>query len=69
MIDHITKYSPSLVGLMETKVKLQNAVRINSCMPQAWASCNNCQFSNNGRLSVFWNHSIWSCTELAKSSQ
>ena len=38
-------------------------------MPQAWASCNNCQFSNNGRLWVFWKHSIWSCTKLAKSSQ
>jgi len=52
VIDHIAKYPPSFVGLVETKVKLQHSNRITSCIRNAWSSSNNCQFFNHGSIWV-----------------
>jgi len=68
-IHHIAKYSPFFVGLLETKVKLSNFARIADCIPSNWNSSNNFQSSKLGRICVFWNQAIWTCTELSKSSQ
>ena len=50
---HIAKYSPSFVGLLETKVKLSNFARIADCFPLNWNFSNNFHLSNLGRICVF----------------
>ena len=52
--DHIYKFKPSIIGLVETKVRRHKASRVLKCWPQGWGHTNNYAFSNNGRIWAFW---------------
>ena len=41
VMDHISMYASSIVGLVETKVKESTAYRVTRCLPHGWASLNN----------------------------
>jgi len=67
--NHIQLLSPSIVALLETKVKQQFSVRILSCLPKGWAYCNNYTHSYGGRIWVCWNQEVRKCDVIAKSGQ
>ena len=67
--DHIQKLSPSIVALVETKVKLSKLISIKTCVPKSWMSCNNFHLSFKGRIWISWNPIVWSCSVIAISSQ
>lgn len=69
IMDHIHSISPSIVALVETKVKLRNLQKINSCVPMEWLSCNNFHLSDKGRIWIAWNPNVWSCVVHACSLQ
>ena len=68
-MDHIQRLCPSIVGLVETKVKLSDLHKIKKCVPQNWISCNNFHLSTIGRISISWNLAIWACAVLSISMQ
>jgi len=39
--DHIYKQKPSIIGLVETKVRANKSRRILGCIPQGWGNANN----------------------------
>jgi len=41
VIGHTYKYSPPIVGLLETKVKENKSFRILKCLPYGWSHLNN----------------------------
>jgi len=58
VIQHISKYNPSLVALVETKVKQCKQNRVIKCLPQGWAFCNNYSSSLLGRIWIGWNKNV-----------
>ena len=40
IIHHISKYQPSLVALVETKVRECKSSRVVKCLPKGWSHCN-----------------------------
>jgi len=56
---HIQNLHPSVVGLIETKVKPSKSHRISKCIPPTWSFCNNYSYSNRGRIWVAWDTNIW----------
>jgi len=67
--DHIHKLKPSIIGLVETKVKPHKAKRILNCIPPGWGYTNNYAFSNEGRIWVLRYMHIWKCSIINLSSQ
>ena len=67
--DFIQKYSLFIVVLVDTKVKLKYSQRIISCIPPGWGSTHNSLVSDTGRIWIFWNQQVWSCTELSNTKQ
>lgn len=57
--NHIKSLYPSVVGLIETKVKSHKAARISKCIPSTWPYCNNYSCSNKGRIWLTWDDSVW----------
>ena len=45
VLNHIQHHSPSLVALVETKVKIENLPRLSNCVPLSWKSCHNLYLS------------------------
>jgi len=66
---HIKYFCPSMVGLIETKLKSHKSFRITRCMPVSWSYCNNYSFSNRGRIWLAWDENIWSGSVLYVSLQ
>lgn len=48
--DFISKLSPSIVGLVESKVRPHKAYGISRSLPFGWDYVNNNAFANNGRI-------------------
>ena len=67
--NHINKYHLSVIGLLETKVKSSKAERITGCIPSTWSYCANYEFSNKGRIWVFWDEAIWTGSVVSTSLQ
>jgi len=57
-----------LVGLIETKIRQQNAASIASSFLHGWQWANNCDISN-GRIWVTWKPSAYHLTILEQSDQ
>lgn len=66
---HVHKFSPSIVGLVETKVRPNKSYRIIRSLPADWNHVHNYEFSNKGRIWFSWNTSIWSCQVICVSLQ
>jgi len=67
--DQLHKWSPSLVGLVETKVKENNSVRVTNCFPNNWQYMNNYTFSPRGRIWIVWDPACWTCQVISSSEQ
>jgi len=67
--DHIYKLKPSIIALVETKVRSSKARRVLKCIPQGWGHANNYACSNKGRIWLFWNLQILKSTIINLSSQ
>ena len=68
-MDHIHSHAPSIVALVETKIKLSKIRRVNSCVSPNWPSCNNFHLSSRGRIWISWNPDVWTCDVYAISIQ
>lgn len=69
MRDHITKWKPSFIRLVETKVKEHKSFRITRCLPHNWNTANNYTFHSKGRIWVAWDPNIWDCKVISVSDQ
>jgi len=69
VIDHIHTLSPSIVALVETKVKLSKVKRIASCVRNTWLTCHNFHLSDKGKFCTAWNPDVWICSVHAESVQ
>ena len=69
VIDHIKLLSPSIVALVETKVKSSKIGRLAGCVPRHWLSCHNFEQSSEGRIWISWHTDIWTCTVTSVSIQ
>lgn len=67
--NHISKFHPTVIGLIETKVRSHKSYRITDCIPNTWSYCNNYAYSPRGRIWVTWNEAIWAGTVLHVSLQ
>ena len=67
--NHIHTLSPSIVGLVETKVRPTKAYRVNKAIPHGWQFVNKYECSNKGRIWLCRNASIWLCIVLSVSLQ
>jgi len=62
VLEHIQKYKPSMVALVETKIKMSKFDRIKSCTRKQWQSCHNFHLSARGRIWISWDPTVWVCT-------
>src|SRR4051812_36228281 len=62
-------YQPSLIFLVETKIKEHNSNRILSCLPAEWSSLNNYDHDSHGRIWIFWHFHTWNCSLVSSSDQ
>src|SRR3954469_731835 len=62
-------YKPSIVGLVETKIKEINSSRILCHIPNDWESLNNYSSDPHGRIWIIWDARVWSCNMIQGSSQ
>jgi len=69
VIHHLSNHQPSLVALVETKVKECKAKRVENTLHHWWGSCNNYDHSNLGRIWVGWNKNVWDCQVVNSSYQ
>ena len=67
--DQLFKLRPSVVGLVETKVKEHKSHRITRCLPHNWSFANNYMYSPRGRIWVAWDMSVWDCNVISTSAQ
>lgn len=67
--EQLAKWLPSLVGLVETKVKESKAFRVIKCFPNHWIAFNNYNHSPRWRIWVGWDPHIWKCNIISSSSQ
>ena len=67
--DHIHKLKPTMIGLVETKVRPHKARRVLNCVPQSWSYANNYTHSNKCRIWIFWSRQVWNCNIINLSSQ
>ena len=51
--DLIHKFKSSIIGLVETKVKLQKSRKVTDCIPQGWGHAHNYAYFSKGRIWVF----------------
>jgi mannosylglycoprotein endo-beta-mannosidase len=65
----IQHYKPSVVGLVETKVRSYNRNKIIRCVPIGWLHCDNYLHSNKGRIWLLWDSGVWNGTILKSSLQ
>src|SRR4051812_33330813 len=65
----IYSHQPSLICLVETKIKAQNSDRIISCLPSDWSYLNNYDHDTHGRIWIVWHFHTWSCTLVSSSDQ
>ncbi|XP_020250141.1 uncharacterized protein LOC109827547 [Asparagus officinalis] len=66
---HIKSLNPSLIGLLETKVKPAKSYRVSKCFPPHWSYCNNYTASSRGRIWVAWDAEVWNGTILSVTLQ
>ena len=69
MKHYLAKFSPSMVVLDETEVRPSKEYGIMKCLPKCWQVLNNYEFSNLGRIWIYWNPNIWQCQVYNKSLQ
>jgi len=50
--------SPSIVALVENKVKLAKVRRIEGCVPGHWLSCHNFNLSPRWMIWIAWNFEV-----------
>ena len=67
--DHISKYNPSLVAFVETKVSLANVQRLTSCVYQNWQVNHNFDIEDMGRIWISWDPRVWRYVVISKSYQ
>ena len=65
----LQSHQPSIVCLIETKVKTHNSHRITNFLPADWSSINNYDHDSHGRIWVLWNFNTWSCSLISSSDQ
>ncbi|XP_074360896.1 uncharacterized protein LOC141701135 [Apium graveolens] len=58
-----------LMGILETKVKVSNALSISKKINKNWQWLFNYDHHYNGRIWVGWNPNVWEISLLSKSSQ
>ena len=56
--EDIKKWTPSMLVLVETKVKPSKVNRVLTCLPQYWDYVNNYEYSIFGRVWICWNTKI-----------
>src|SRR3954468_22965804 len=61
--------NPSIVCLVETKVKRQNSQRIEDIILLDWLYANNYDSNPTGRIWVMWNALSWTCTIQQSTNQ
>lgn len=62
-------HKPSIVGLVETKIKEINSSRLLHFIPAGWQSMNNYSSDPHGRIWILWDSNVWSCSMVQASSQ
>ena len=67
--NHIKNLSPSIVALLETKLKENHSAKVLACIPKGWAFSNNYTHNAGGRIWVCWNQAVWKFDEVDKCSQ
>ena len=63
--DHVHRFSPSTVGLVETKERPNKAYRVTKSLPVDRQHVNNYAYSDKGIIWLSWNTNIWSCTVIS----
>ena len=69
MKDHVHKLSPSIIGLVETKLKACKTYRFTSILPSDWRHVHDCDLPEKGRIWIGWDTTIWNCHVLSSSLQ
>ena len=69
MKDHVHKLSPSIIGLVETKLKASKTYKFTSILPSNWSHVHNCDLSEKGRIWIRWDTTIWTCHVLSSLQQ
>ena len=67
--EHLAKYTPSILVLVETKVKPNKEHIILRCIPPYWFFTNNYEYSFLGRVWVCWNPKVWTGQVQSKGLQ
>src|SRR4051812_19549403 len=61
--------NPSMVCLVETKIKEINSHRILAYIPSDWHSLSNYSSDPRGGIWVFWDTKYWNCSMVHASAQ
>lgn len=67
--NHIRSIQPTVMGLIETKVKSHKASRITNCIPPNWSYYNNYANSAKGRIWIAWEDAVWTGSVISISLQ
>ena len=59
--EHLRNLKPSVLGQVETKVRVHNKQRTISYFPRHWQANNNDNHSVKGRIWLCWKPRIWDC--------
>src|SRR2546430_5353129 len=62
-------HKPSVVCIVETKVKEAHSSRISDYIPSDWNFLNNYSSDNSGRIWILWDTKAWNCTHVDSSAQ
>ena len=67
--NHIAQLKPSLIGLVETKVRPNKVYIIKRCIPRNWDFATNYDYSLLGIIWICWNPNVWHCQVCNSSKQ
>src|SRR4051812_1021331 len=65
----VAAHRPSLICLVETKIKEHHSSRITDCIPSGWKSLNNYSADPSGRIWFLWDTKAWDCSSVEISGQ
>src|SRR4051812_35732578 len=69
LLSIISLKKPSMICLIETKIKELNSHRIMAHIPSDWHHLNNYSNDPGGRILIFWDTNSWNCTLVHSSAQ